>query len=338
MVDKKPAFFSAAIDWTPDDADKSVSAPQSIKIVARTSSIAYQGFWGKCVNNMSGFIAPAGPIPLDSCHDDSQVVGVADSLSIVNGDLIADARLIPFAEKDAASEIIFKGLQGVPYQASVNVDLATLEFHEVPDGQTEIVNGNSFSGPGYVFDKWTINGIAILPYGADSDTSVQFRRGQPSTVNPHDEGNKMTDPAQAVSIVPAVDMSKFISIESASKFEAAFGDKGAKWLLQGKTFEESASLFTADIKAEAEAAKAKADADLAAKDAQILALTTERDEFKAKAEFNRGMQMPVPVKPADGKQEEPVSKSNFGHTPGTEKLIAAIAARMPKAAPKTSVN
>jgi hypothetical protein len=171
--------FGAAVTIAAGDAVPDPLAEKTITIVARTDGEATQGYWGRCIHDMSGFIPPAGPVPLDYGHQDGQpsdVVGVADSMAVVNGQLIATGRLIPFAAGDSASEVIFKGSKGVPYQASINMDLATLEVVEVPEGHTLPVNGGNFEGPGFVFTRWSVVGIAILPYGADASTSVQFAR------------------------------------------------------------------------------------------------------------------------------------------------------------------
>ncbi len=180
---KNSVNFGADVSMTQSPPETGSLSPKPITIVARTSSTAYQGYWGRVVNDMSGFIPPSGAIPLDYNHTDC-VLGVADSVSVVDGQLVAQGRLIPFTTDDKASEIIFQGSKGVPFQASVTIDPSTLQTQQVPEGQAVNVNGIDFDGPGTVFRQWAISGIAILPYGADSTTSVQFARSNPSAIDP----------------------------------------------------------------------------------------------------------------------------------------------------------
>lgn len=147
---------------------------QSIKIRARTGGEALQGYWGRCVHDMATFRAPAKNVVLDFAHDQKQDVGFARNVRVENGELVADGTLTPFKAGDKASEIVAKGAAGVPYQCSIVMGLDGLQVDEVPAGKTVSVNGQNFSGPGVVFRNWTIDGIAILPYGSDSNTSVEF--------------------------------------------------------------------------------------------------------------------------------------------------------------------
>lgn len=147
---------------------------QSIKIHARTGGEALQGYWGRCVHDLASFRAPTGNVVLDFAHDQKQDIGFARNVRIENGELVADGTLTPFKAGDKASEIVAKGKIGVPYQASIVMGLDGLQIDEVPAGKTVVVNGQNFSGPGVVFRNWTIDGIAILPYGSDSKTSIEF--------------------------------------------------------------------------------------------------------------------------------------------------------------------
>lgn len=172
--------FNADAQLDMSKPDASPLAEKPIKIVARTGGVAMQAYWGRCVHDMSGFIPPDGPVPLDYGHcddvDPGDAIGVADTVAVVDGQLVATGRLIPFAPDDTASQVIAKGAAGVPFQASINMDMPSLQVLEVPSGQSIEVNGATFIGPGVVFTQWSVNGIAICLYGADSATSVQFRR------------------------------------------------------------------------------------------------------------------------------------------------------------------
>jgi hypothetical protein len=162
----------------PADPPASPPPPKSITIRARTAGEAYQGFWGRCVHDMAGYLPPTSPIPLNFNHDRDNLIGVIPTAPTIDaGELVAAAQIVPFTDADQAAEIIYKGKQGVPYQASVQLDLPTLIVEEVEANITVNVNGQDFTGPLVVFRQWGLAAISICPFGADSNTSVEFRRG-----------------------------------------------------------------------------------------------------------------------------------------------------------------
>lgn len=163
---------------TPADSSDTPPPPVSITIRARTSGEAHQGFWGRCVHDMTGYLPPTSRIPLNFNHDRDNLIGVVPTApEIADGQLVAAAQIVPFTAEDQASEIIYKGSQGVPYQASVQLDLPTLVVEEIGPNLTVNVNGQDFEGPLIVFRQWGLAAISIVPFGADSNTSVEFRRG-----------------------------------------------------------------------------------------------------------------------------------------------------------------
>ena len=302
------AKFAATVSIDRSETDTSALQEKPITIVARTSQEAFQGYWGRCVNDFAGYIPATGPVPIDYNHntdDTSDVIGVADTLEIVDGNLIAHGRIIPFAPDDTASEVIFKGSSGIPYQASIVLDLTTIEAVEVAAGETVEVNGQPFVGPGYIFTRWGVSGIAILPYGADPNTSVQFARGIPDAT---------------------------LDRDAAVKYKTDFGPQGFDWWLEGKSYEDSARLFTASLRREIDVIRAKHLEELASKDQQISALTVEYDRLKKSSEFHRGQPMPVKNRPTETEEVKPVvAKNTLGRSSSQQALIDSIAAKMPKA-------
>lgn len=169
-----------------------------ITITARTNGEAYQGYWGRCVHDMAGFRNPGKPVPLDFNHSGGDSIGVANKFNVTPDGLIATGKLTPFKPDDDASRVIAKGRAGVPYQASIVMDPKGLEVEQVKDGQSVQVNGTTFTGPGVVFRRWGINGIAITPYGSDSNTSVQFGRPSPTGAKSQQSTHELTAGVLAV--------------------------------------------------------------------------------------------------------------------------------------------
>ena len=157
-------------------------SPREITIVARTGGIAVQEIWGKCYHDMSGFVA-SGKIILDWDHT-GEVIGVADSVKVQNGKLIALGRLVPFKAGDEATQVLFKMARGIPFNASLVMSNEPLQVEAVASGKTATVNGLTVVGPCCIFRKWSVEGISVVPYGADSSTSVAFTRANDLNQSP----------------------------------------------------------------------------------------------------------------------------------------------------------
>lgn len=322
-----------------------------ITIRARTANIGYQKYWGRCVHDMAGFRNPGKPIPLDWNHDSSDEIGVADRVDVVDGELVAFARLVPFKPDDSAARVIYRGASGIPYQASIVMSLDGLQVEEVADGEIVQVNGQDFAGPGAIFRQWGIDGIAVTPYGSDSHTSVQFAGKSPAVdvvfLTPVKDVATMVAPVVAAGKPAAIESPAEIpaekqnfSREMALKFKTDFGAAGFDWYLEGKSYEEAARLFSASQQKRIEDLEANHTAAMTAKDELIAKLTSERDSFKAKAEFGRGKATPVPVKPTSEEEANPDEKQNFSMTSGRAALTASILKRMPSSTriPNVSPN
>ncbi|WP_397570454.1 hypothetical protein [Schlesneria sp. T3-172] len=291
-----------------------------VVIIARTQGEALHGYWGRCVHDFAGYFPPPGPVAIDYAHDDSDSIGVCE-LSIEGNQLIARGKICPFTADDQASRVIYQASKGIPFQSSIRMATDGLVYDEVADGETVEVNGEIFTGPGHVFRRWSVEGVAILNYGSDAATSVHF----------DDPGDLTATDFRA----------------RGRQFQRAFGrEQGAEWFLQGLTFAAAAKLFQtqqaargkAEISAlEAEAARLRGELAEAKKIAEAAkakrgaAKEDDEKEFRrwkaAKANFRPGQAKPVPVnKPAPAKK----AFNTFGRTDKQQAFVDAVAARMPK--------
>jgi hypothetical protein len=174
---------AAADSATAPPVEGAPPPPVPITIRARTSGIAQQGYWGPCVHDMNGYIPPTSPIAINYNHDRSQLIGaIPTAPAVVDGELVAQGQLVPFEADDIAAEVIYKGAKGVPYQASIQLDIDTLVIEDIEANLTVDVNGQTFTGPLVVFRQWGIEAVSITPFGADGDTSLEFARGGEFTI------------------------------------------------------------------------------------------------------------------------------------------------------------
>ena len=158
-----------------DNGEDAKSAP--VSILAVSSEPKNHWYWGKCVHDMSG-MQHKDRIPLDYCHNSFDIIGYANNFEVSNDGVRVTGALTPYKD-DRATEVLYKAKQGVPYEASVNF-AAGLVIEDVGEGMEVEVNGQVFEGPGVVFRKWTLRGVAICPYGEDSNTAAEFAANKDS--------------------------------------------------------------------------------------------------------------------------------------------------------------
>jgi hypothetical protein len=126
---------------------------------------------------MAGFKPAAPSVPLDYCHNDSEIVGVLDEFKPTDDGLDCSGRIVPFTEHDRASEVDYKSRQGVPYQASIYFDPDNLVIEQLGQGAKTKVNGYELEGPAIIFREWMLRGVAVCPYGYDVNTSTRLSAG-----------------------------------------------------------------------------------------------------------------------------------------------------------------
>lgn len=153
-----------------DNGANAKTAP--IKLVARSGKPIEHWFWGRIVHDLSGMVLLKKKVAIDYCHDDKEVIGYLNQFDISTGDLVTSGALVPWKYSDRATEIIHKGNNGVPYEASINFGGDGILVEEVQEGMSAPVNGYMFEGPGVIVRQWPLRGVAICPYGADQNTEM----------------------------------------------------------------------------------------------------------------------------------------------------------------------
>lgn len=205
------------------------SRKHPIKMTARSGGPIDHWYWGAIVHDFAGMKANDA-IPVDYCHDSGEVLGYLDKFESAGGDLVVSGELVGFAAGDRVDEIIAKSAGGVPYQASIYFDATAIE--ELMPGASSTVNGKLVNGPAYIVRQWVLRGVAVCPYGADRNTESEFK-GDGDVAIPI---TRLTGDL-AMSTDP-----KTNPAQNGQKFIDAFGNEGAVWFAQGKTFEEAQAL------------------------------------------------------------------------------------------------
>jgi hypothetical protein len=269
-VPARAMAFAAALQLQPaGDAETTI---RTGKVIARTSGVAFHWYWGRCVHDLSGMSFPKPRVPLDYCHNPCDVVGFAEGFDAAGGQLECDASLVTHRPEDRAAKLMADSDAGVPYEASILQSAAGLVVEWVEPDATVEVNGQSFAGPLVVFRQSTIRGLAICPQGADGCTSAEFSAGTLAgdvTISNFPGGFRMsTAPAAPAANPPAPpaapanppaasglaanppsnpSTAPAATAPTGQQFMDAFGEKGAVWFAQGKTYQEAQNLFNAEV-------------------------------------------------------------------------------------------
>lgn len=163
-----------------ENGESAKSSP--FRMVARSGKPIEHWYWGSVVHDLDGMKLSKNRVAIDYAHDPKEIIGYANQFASDSGDLVVTGALVPYKESDRASEIIHKQREGIPYEASINFSGDGIKIEEVRTGDTVTVNGYEFAGPGVVIREWPLRGIAICPYGADSNTSTEFGAEPNATV------------------------------------------------------------------------------------------------------------------------------------------------------------
>jgi len=125
---------------------------------------------------LDGMTARSKQTPIYFGHHDgsdgSKLVGHADQQDKSTGRLILNG--VVSAANQCAREVVEAADNGYEWQTSIGALPIRKHLQEVPAGKTVTVNGQQFTGPIFVARKSELRHVAILPEGADKNTSVSI--------------------------------------------------------------------------------------------------------------------------------------------------------------------
>jgi hypothetical protein len=158
--------FTSAVAIGGGESSIAAGEPRPFSGVAYSGGeIVDHGYWDKVVFDLSTTTAQQ-VTPVLFAHDDRLPVGRTDSVAIG-----ADIQVAGVIYDDADGAKIL-GKPGHPWEMSVYIKPSRIE--EVLDGASTIVNGNLFTGPGYIFRDNTIREVSFVSLGADPNTSASL--------------------------------------------------------------------------------------------------------------------------------------------------------------------
>ncbi|MGC3968942.1 MAG: hypothetical protein QM775_16695 [Pirellulales bacterium] len=238
-------FEAAAPEITPAEGGDAERPRGKIKMFSRSAKpVEHPWWWAPVVHDFAG-MKHKPSIPIDYRHDDRQDMGYLNVFNVTPEGLTCEGELIAFKPDDRAAECLYKGPKGVPYSASIDFD-GPMRLEDVPNGMSAVVNGQTFQGPLIVVREWTLFGVALCLYGADTDAASQFNKRGLGSAQLQKEGTAVdgNDKGAPASAAEAAEWHKK-SRDELQKFVGKFGaENGAKWFGEGKTYAEALELHT----------------------------------------------------------------------------------------------
>jgi len=146
-----------------------------IKLQARSKEVLDHWYWGRIVHDFAG-MEHKEKIPVDYCHDSCEVLGFCDQFELTDYGLELSGHVISASEADRSAEVALKAKAGIPYEASITFSHEGLQTEYIPEGRTAQVNGEELAGPLTIFRTWKLMGVAVCPFGYDSNTSTEMSK------------------------------------------------------------------------------------------------------------------------------------------------------------------
>lgn len=170
-------------------ADEATARKSDFLMEAYTGQIV-ERWWGRLAIEMSGIEAKKA-IPILRDHKTDQIVGFSND-AWVDGSFYVSGRFSKATPH--AGEVRELAKEGFPWQASIGV--APKKVLRLDDGESMVVNGLEFTGPGEVWRKSKVLETSFVPLGADDMTGVSVFSRFDERERPEENKNAGDEPAQ----------------------------------------------------------------------------------------------------------------------------------------------
>lgn len=138
-------------------------------------------------------------VPVLSLHDRNVRLGFG-KLSLDNYTLKIDGTLL---SNDDAQKLAKDADDGFPLQMSAHISAGSRQ--ELQEGETVVVNGQSYSYPLTILKNCTVPEVSFTPTGVDSNTLAMILSNNPTNSNPNQKENPMATENPSSTVRPNVD-------------------------------------------------------------------------------------------------------------------------------------
>ena len=145
--------------------------------------------WNRFVIDLSSITPHKPRLTVDYNHNDELIIGYGENFHVTPEGLKSTGKLTPGSFAD---EIVKHWKSGVPFEASVVIDLNNAIETRVGADQTTVVNGRTYQGPISVYTNVPLEGYSICPHGADKFTNFTLLKKEIDYTMPKITPQKLT--------------------------------------------------------------------------------------------------------------------------------------------------
>ena len=188
--------------------------------------------WYRFVIDLSSMKYHKTRLTVNYNHNDELIIGYGENFQVTPEGLKSTGKL---SAGSFADEIVKLAKQGVPFEASVEIDLCNAVETRVGADASTVVNGRTYQGPISVYSQVPLRAYAICPCGADKYTTltlltkeVNFMKKTVNTKTKFSADNDQHAP-------PSTDMTPAVKSQELADLCAIFGDTNGIKLYQDGT-------------------------------------------------------------------------------------------------------
>ena len=185
--------------------------------------------WGRFVVDLSTMQYHKPRLTVNYNHNDELIIGYGENFHVTPEGLKSTGKL---ATGTFADEIVNLAKQGVPFEASAEIDLCNGVETRVGAEASVVVNGKTYQGPISVYSQVPLRAYAICPCGADKLTTLTLLKKEIEFTMPKKSTTKLSNDDK--NVPPDTNMEGHVKDQSLADLCAIFGnDTGVKLFQEG---------------------------------------------------------------------------------------------------------
>jgi len=153
----QPDYLTFTCPLTIEAAGAEKSAPSFSMVAYSGGLMRITGFPHPVVVDLEGLGVERQDIPVRLDHNPRQGVGHTSRVAVENGQVLAEG--LVSRDTSWARDVAISSRNGFPWQASIGAAVIDAEF--IPNGQSVMVNGRTFTAPLHVVRRAVLKEISL---------------------------------------------------------------------------------------------------------------------------------------------------------------------------------
>jgi hypothetical protein len=188
-------------------------------------------WWGRFVIELSTMTYHKPRLVVNYNHNDQLIIGYGENFQVTPDGLKSTGKLVTGTYAD---ELVKLSKEGVPFEASVEIELdAGVETRVGAESQI-MANGRTYSGPISIYNNVPLSGYAICPHGADKFTNFTLLKKEKDFMKKKPLTKLSDDTKDETAPDPEKEVDAAVKSQELADLCAIFGnDNGIKLFQEG---------------------------------------------------------------------------------------------------------